>query len=156
MHANAQLIERLYQAFQRQDGAAMAACYSKDAHFSDPGFPDLRGADIGAMWTMLTSRAKNFSLEYSNVQADADGGSADWVAHYTFNSTGRSVVNRIRAEFRFRDGLITQHSDHFNFYAWVRQALGPIGWALGWTGMLKRKVQATAAGQLQAFIAKRG
>jgi hypothetical protein len=48
-YADKAVIERLYQAFQKQDGAAMAACYHPDATFSDPVFPNLKGKEIGAM-----------------------------------------------------------------------------------------------------------
>ncbi len=48
------MIERFYDAFGRRDGAAMEACYAPDVHFSDPVFVDLRGAEAGAMWRMLT------------------------------------------------------------------------------------------------------
>ena len=57
MHPNAQLIQTLYAAFGRRDGAAMAACYAPNATFVDPVF-DLRGTEIGAMWTMLCERGR--------------------------------------------------------------------------------------------------
>ena len=39
-------------------------------------------------------------------------------------------------------------------WAWSRQALGPAGWLMGWSGMLKRKVQRQAGENLAKFIAK--
>ena len=51
--ANAALINRFYEAFARQDGETMAACYAPDAHFHDPVFQDLHGDEVGAMWRML-------------------------------------------------------------------------------------------------------
>ena len=51
--ANAALIDRFYEAFARQDGETMAACYTADAHFHDPVFQDLHGPEVGAMWRML-------------------------------------------------------------------------------------------------------
>jgi ketosteroid isomerase-like protein len=155
MHANAELIERFYRAFQQRDGQTMADCYHPDAKFSDPGFPDLRGPQVGAMWRMLTERAKDFSLDFSNVTADAEHGSVNWTARYIFSANGRKVVNHVRSEFRFKDGRIIDQSDYFPFYPWARQALGPIGWLLGWSGMLRRKVQATAMGQLHRYMEKR-
>jgi len=35
---NAALIQRFYEAFQRSDAEAMAACYAPDVQFSDPVF----------------------------------------------------------------------------------------------------------------------
>lgn len=154
MHPNAELIQRFYKAFQRRDAAAMGACYHADARFSDPVFPALRGNDARAMWAMLCARGKDLRVEFSDVQADDSSGSARWEARYTFGATGRRVHNVIRAEFVFRDGLIAEHLDDFDFLRWARQALGPAGLLLGWTGYLRRKVQAQARRSLDAYLAR--
>ncbi len=153
---NRALVTRFYEAFARRDGAAMAACYHPEARFSDPAFPDLRGAQIGAMWTMLCQRAQDFSLTFRDVQADGERGSAHWEAKYLFSKTGRQVHNIIDAEFAFRDGLIVSHDDRFDFWRWSRQALGPAGLLLGWSGFLRAKVQAEAAKGLAIFQKKGG
>jgi ketosteroid isomerase-like protein len=151
--SNDELIERFYGAFARLDGEAMAACYAPDAHFSDPVFTDLKGAEPGAMWRMLTGRAADLNVTLAEHQADNGQGSAHWLADYTFR-TGRKVHNDIRAEFRFKDGLIAEHRDSFSFYAWSRQALGPVGLALGWTPVLRAKVQREARAGLDEFLAQ--
>ena len=151
MHPNAALITRFYEAFAARDGAAMAACYHPEVHFSDPVFPDLHGADAGLMWRMLTERGKDLVIRFDEVQADDQQGSAHWQADYTFSATKRFVKNDIRASFTFKDGLILRHQDSFGFYAWARQALGPMGLLLGWTPMLHKKVQSQAAAGLAAF-----
>ena len=154
--ANRDLIDRFYRAFANLDGATMAACYAPDAEFQDEVFT-LHGRDeIAAMWNMLcgATRSKGmdaWSLEYSDVAADANNGSAHWEAHYRFSATGRLVHNRIDASFTFRDGLIAAHRDRFDFWSWSRQALGAPGWLLGWSPMLRRKVAARAASNLTAF-----
>ena len=125
--ANHALITRFYTAFAARDGVAMTACYHPDARFSDPAFLDLRGAEVSAMWRMLTSRSKDLTLTFSDVEATAQQGSAKWLALYTFGATGRKVENRISAAFVFKDGLILEHSDLFDFWRWARQALGPMG-----------------------------
>ncbi|GMU42952.1 MAG: nuclear transport factor 2 family protein [Xanthomonadales bacterium] len=150
------LITRFYEAFQRRNGAAMATCYHAEARFSDPAFPNLHGAQIGAMWTMLCERAQEFSLTYSGVRADGERGGAHWEARYLFSKTGRKVHNLIDAEFRFKDGLIVEHIDRFDFWRWSRQALGMPGLLLGWSGFLRGKVQAEAAKSLAAFQRKDG
>ncbi|MBB4864607.1 ketosteroid isomerase-like protein [Pseudomonas nitritireducens] len=150
-HPNAQLIERFYQAFQRRDGAAMAACYSADVHFSDPVFTDLRGAEAGDMWRMLTARAEDFSLSYEGVEADDTRGSARWVASYTFSQTGRRVVNRIQARFEFRDGQICRHVDTFDLWQWSRQALGAKGALLGWASPVQAAIRKQAAKGLALY-----
>lgn len=153
MHTNAHLIERFYTAFQKLDGAAMAAAYAPDVTFTDEVFVGLQGERAKGMWKMLCSRAKDLTLEFRDVQANDTEGSAHWEARYTFATTGRRVLNRIDARFAFRDGLISAHRDTFDFWAWSRQALGPTGLLLGWSPMLKNKVRATAARGLDAFMA---
>jgi ketosteroid isomerase-like protein len=100
-HPNDELIERFYAAFARGDGDAMAACYAPGARFSDPVFTDLRGEEPGAMWRMLTGRAQDLEVTLAEHEANAERGSAHWLADYTF-STGRRVHNDIHAEFRSR------------------------------------------------------
>lgn len=149
--ANRELIERLYAAFGRCDGAAMSACYAPGAHFHDPAFGDLEGPEIGAMWRMLTGRATDLKIELHEHDADAEAGSAHWIARYTF-STGRPVVNDIQARFRFADGLIVDHVDDFDFRRWARQALGPMGHLVALLPPLRAKAHAQARGQLDEFI----
>jgi ketosteroid isomerase-like protein len=149
---NTQLLERLYEAFDRRDGDVMAACYAPTARFNDPVFGDLTGEEAGAMWRMLTGRAADLRVELREHQADESSGSARWIAHYTFTQTGRAVVNDVHADFRFAGGLITEHIDHFSFWRWSRQALGTPGVALGWTPLLRRKVGGTARAGLDAFM----
>jgi ketosteroid isomerase-like protein len=150
-HPNADLIQRFYAAFDAGDGATMAASYTPDAHFSDPVFVDLNGGEPGAMWVMLTGRAKDLRVRLAEHEADDVRGSARWLADYTF-STGREVHNDVRAEFRFRDGLIADHQDRFSFHGWARQALGPVGLLLGWTPVVQGKVRREARAGLDAAV----
>ena len=130
-HPNAAVIRRLYEALDSQDGETMASLYADDAVFSDPAFGELRGDEVGAMWRMLCEQATDLSVTVSDVQADDVSGSASWVATYTFSQTDRPVENRVRAQFRFRDGKIAEHRDSFSMLRWSRQALGPAGLLIG-------------------------
>jgi ketosteroid isomerase-like protein len=152
---NEELIQRFYAAFARHDGDTMSACYAPGARFSDPVFTDLRGEEPGAMWRMLTERAKDLEVKLAEHQAGGERGTAHWLADYTF-STGRKVHNDVRAEFRFQHGLIAEHHDSFSFYAWARQALGPVGLALGWTPIVHGKVKREARAGLDEFLARAG
>jgi ketosteroid isomerase-like protein len=156
MHANEKLIHDFYQAFQRRDGAAMAACYHPDATFSDPVFQGLRGREPGAMWRMLCERGKDLKLEYSDVSANDSTGEAKWVAWYTFGATGRKVENRIQARFKFKDGKILEHVDDFAFWRWTRMALGLPGVLLGWTPLIQGKVRKMARKGLSEYMAAAG
>jgi ketosteroid isomerase-like protein len=150
--ANKQLIERFYDAFNRRDGDAMAACYAPNARFHDPVFQELRGAEPGAMWRMLTARADDLRIQLAEHNADETTGTARWLADYTFTQTGRKVHNDVHARFRFADGEIVEHDDSFGFYAWARQALGPAGLLLGWTPLVQGKVRKQARAGLDEFI----
>jgi hypothetical protein len=83
-------------------------------------------------------------------------GSAHWIARYTFGQTGRPVVNDVSSTFRFRDGLIADQRDDFDFYRWTRQALGPMGVALGWTRIVQGSVRHRAQAGLDQFLAREG
>jgi ketosteroid isomerase-like protein len=153
---NEELLERFYAAFAARDGAAMAACYAPDVRFSDSVFTDLHGPEAGAMWRMLTGRAKDLEVELLEREADADRGSARWRATYTYSQTGRRVVNDVRGTFRFANGQIAEHEDSFGFYRWARQALGPPGLLLGWTPMLRSTVRRRAREALDDFMTAEG
>ena len=152
MNDNEKLIHRFYDAFNKLDYKTMQECYHDDAVFFDPVFQDLNAYEVRNMWEMLCRQAKNFSLAYSEVQADEEYGTCRWTARYTFSRSGRRVVNNIRAHFRFRDGLIIEHTDDFNLWTWSRQALGLTGWLLGWSEMVQKKIRNTAQDNLLAFL----
>ena len=151
---NVDLLDRFYAAFARNDGDAMAACYTPDATFSDPVFTDLRGKEPGAMWQMLTRRSTDLAIELMSRAAAGDKGSAHWIARYPFGKAGRRVVNDVRSTFRFQDGLIAEQRDHFDLYRWTRQALGPVGVALGWTPIVQGGVRRKARAGLDEFLAR--
>ncbi len=148
------LINTFYTAFQKQDHETMNSCYHDDIIFQDPAFGELHGDDAKAMWTMLCQRAKDFSLEFSDIKVNGDKGSAHWEARYTFSQTGRTVHNIIDAEFEFKDGKIIKHTDHFDLHRWAGQALGLKGKLLGGTKFFKRKLQAQVKGTLKKFRGK--
>lgn len=156
MHPNAALITRFYNAFQQKDIATMRACYHPDIVFNDSVFVDLRGSQAGMMWQMLLERGKDLRLTFSDVTADDKEGSAHWEAYYTFSRTGRTVHNVIDASFKFKDGLIIEHRDHFNFWRWSRQSLGLPGLLLGWLPPLQGQLQRQSKKTLEAYIAKQG
>ncbi|MGF6723256.1 ketosteroid isomerase-like protein [Paraburkholderia sp. GAS41] len=153
-HPNTELIDRFYEAFQRRDAEAMAACYADDVVFSDPVFGELRGEQARDMWRMLVQRAQAFSLTFDAVDANDRTGRAHWVARYLFSQTGRTVVNRIQAQFVFRDGRIVEHRDSFDLWRWSRQALGFKGVLLGWTPFVQRAIRTQAKKGLAAYRAK--
>lgn len=132
----------------------MASLYHPEARFKDAAFNLNSGKEAGAMWTMLVTAGKDLRIEFRDVRAEGDQGSAHWEAWYTFSKTGRKVHNIIEAQFEFKDGLIYRHTDQFDFARWSRQALGLTGWLLGWSRFLKNKVSSTAMKNLRRFMEK--
>jgi len=152
MHSNIETIERFYSCFKALDADGMVQCYHEDIKFSDSVFPRLKGSEVGAMWKMLCSQAQEFELTFKDVQADDTMGNAYWEAKYIFSKTNRKVHNKIHASFRFKDGKIIQHHDNFNFWKWSYMALGTVGLVLGWSSLVRNKVQRQAAIKLKRFI----
>ena len=142
-------IVRFYEAFSKRDGDAMAACYAPQATFSDPVFTDLQGPQIGAMWKMLTTSGRDLQVQLVEHDLEAETGSAHWLADYTFSRTGRRVHNDVH-------GLIAAHRDSFNFYAWAKQALGPLGTLLGWAPPFQNQMRTGAASTLAKYMSGEG
>lgn len=151
---NEKLIEHFYTCFSNKDYKGMQACYADQATFNDAVFKNLDAGQVRAMWEMLITKGKDMRIEFGNITANEQRGSAHWDAYYTFSTTGRKVVNRIDAHFEFENGKIVKHVDDFNFYTWAKQALGLSGLLLGWTGFLQRKITATAMSNLEKFMRK--
>lgn len=156
MTNNEQLINNFYSSFQKLDHKGMNACYSEDIVFSDPVFGLLRGEEARSMWEMLCTNAKNFTLTYGNIQhLDDEYSTCDWAATYTFSKTGKKVVNRIKANMRFANGKIIEHSDAFSLHKWASQALGFSGWLLGWNSFFQNKIKNGAKKNLLKFMEKK-
>ena len=157
MNNNTQLVEKFYTAFQQLDATAMNSCYSDDIVFFDPVFGLLKGEEAKSMWEMLSKSAKNFSLTYDNIIAlDDEYCTCDWVATYTFSATGKTVVNKIKANMRFGDGKIIEHSDAFSVHKWSKQAFGTIGILFGWNSLFQNKIKNKAKKNLLKFMQARG
>ncbi|RJP48042.1 MAG: nuclear transport factor 2 family protein [Anaerolineaceae bacterium] len=154
MHPNIQLIEKFYTAFQSRDADAMCACYHPNVTFTDPAFGTLHGSRATSMWRMLVERGKDLQVTFNNVQADDSRGSAHWEAKYSFGAKRRPVHNIIEAEFVFKDGLIFQHTDHFNIWKWSSMALGISGILLGWTPIIQSAVSKNALSGLSTYMAR--
>ena len=153
---NEQVIQRFYSAFQKLDYRTMQDCYSEDATFYDTVFGLLNGDEVRAMWEMLCKQAKDFSLEYSNIQMlDDEYATCNWTARYIFSKTGRKIVNNIKAHMRIKNGKIVEHSDAFRLSEWAAQAFGLTGSIFGWMGFFKRKIRKTARKNLDAFMGRK-
>jgi ketosteroid isomerase-like protein len=155
MNENEEVISRFYSAFRKRDYKTMQDCYADKVIFYDPVFEDLVDDEVRWMWEMLCKRATDLSIKFNNVQADDEYGTCDWVASYTFTKTKRSVVNKIKAHMRFRNGKITEHSDQFKLSSWCKQALGFPGVLFGRMAWFQKKVRRSAQQSLYDYIVEK-
>lgn len=146
--------ERFYEAFTVRDDYTMGLLYAEQATFSDPVFPLLSARGVRAMWTMLLSRADDLAIDARILEDGATRARAQWTARYTFAATGRHVTNRVHTEMALANGRIVRHVDRFSLWRWAGQALGPSGWALGWSPMLRDRIRAEAGRTLNDFVRK--
>jgi hypothetical protein len=150
------IIEKFYDAFARHDAQTMGTCYHPEAEFHDPAFGLLKGEEIPSMWHMLLERSKGqLRVEASDIRMEGNIGKAQWQATYSFGKAKRKVVNQIEASFEFKDGLFYRHTDRFSMWRWSRQALGLSGWLLGWTPLIRKKVQLQTKGLLRDYMSAR-
>ena len=153
MQSNEEIVKKFYTAFQHLDHTTMNSCYSEDIVFFDPVFGLLRGEQARYMWEMLCSTAKDFTLTFGNIiHLDEEYVTCDWVATYTFSKTGRKVINQVRANMRFDEGKVIEHSDAFSLHKWSTQALGFSGWLLGWNSFFQKKIKNQAKRNLLKFM----
>jgi ketosteroid isomerase-like protein len=150
-----QLINTFYTSFQRGDWKGMLTVYHPDIFFYDPVFGNLEGPRVRAMWEMLLSSAKGLDLQFGRTSTGDGYGSCYWTATYLFSSTGKKVVNRGKAMFKFSEGKIIEHQDDFSLWEWSAQALGWRGLLFGWTSVLKNKVREKARNNLEKFISRK-
>ncbi len=152
MTSNEKTIHQFYTAFKNGDTDNMFSYYDLNIKFIDPIFGLLHNNDVLSMWSMLIEKSQgNLSIELSNVKADAFLGSATWIATYNYGKTKRKVVNKIYANFHFKDGLIIKHTDNFDLWKWSTQALGLKGLIFGWTGFMHKKIQKKAIISLKKY-----
>jgi ketosteroid isomerase-like protein len=146
-------LESFYNAFIAGDAKKMGECYHKDVIFNDPAFKNLNADQVKSMWAMLIERSKgNLEIKYHSVLADDELGNCTWEATYPFSKTGNQVHNIIHATMKFKDGLIIEHSDYFNFWRWSSMALGIPGKLLGWSSFLRNKVSKMAMNSLRSYM----
>lgn len=152
MNSNEVLIAKFYNAFAQGDVKTMIECYHTEVHFTDPVFGLLKKEQVFQMWTMLLSRSKGgIDIKFSDVKADEHSGSANWIATYHFSKSNRRVINKVAAQFIFKDGRIISHTDHFDLWKWSKQAFGLTGYLIGWTGFFQKKINQEAIVSLEKF-----
>jgi SnoaL-like domain len=146
----AAVLDSFYGAFLRQDAVTMGSLYHPQASFSDPVFPDIRGATVEYMWRMFCSETASFTLTYEILFADERKAQVEWVAGYKWQ--GRMIKNQVLSTLSLWDGLIVRQIDEFDFPVFARQAFGLKALVLGHTAHFRQKIQVKAKQRLNQFI----
>jgi ketosteroid isomerase-like protein len=148
---NKELIHKFYTALSKGSSKEMIECYHENITFQDPVFGILKGERAFKMWEMLLSKKDaDAKFTFDNIEATSETGKARWKAEYYYGK--RKVINKVKAEFKFKDGEIIEHIDTFDLWKWTQQALGVTGYLTGWTRFIKRKMQKTVNKKLDRFI----
>lgn len=156
MHANAEVIRRLYTAIAHADPDAIMTCYADDAvddaSFEDIAFRRHGRKEIHQMWRMVCHAKPKVNIV--SAAADDRTGTGRWKADYMFGRTetdpGRPVRNTLDSTFTFRNGRIVSHRDDCDAMAWARQAFAfPASFVAGSIAPLRRF---SAARKLDKFL----
>ncbi|WP_340153046.1 nuclear transport factor 2 family protein [uncultured Marivirga sp.] len=151
--SNRDQIHKFYTALSAGDSNEMVACYHETISFQDPVFGLLEGKRANKMWEMLLSKnTENTRFTFSGIEATTEIGMAKWEAEYYYGK--RKVINKVKAEFKFKDGKIIEHIDTFDMWKWTQQAFGATGYLLGWTPFMKKEIRKTVNKKLDRFIEK--
>lgn len=152
---NKELVNHFYTAFSNGNANEMLECYHDDVVFQDPVFGTLKGERAFKMWEMLLSQKKeDTKISFNTIEVNGENAKANWVAEYVYGDKKRNVVNKVTANFKFKDGKIIEHVDYFDLWTWTKQALGVSGCLLGWTPFMKNKIQNTTNQRLDKFMQK--
>lgn len=148
-----EIMQSFYDAFKAHDATTMSALYHPNITFNDPVFQDLNQKEVQGMWNMLIERSNgNLDIEYHSLIGDDSVAQCTWEAKYQFSKTKRDIHNVIHATMEFKEGLIINHTDHFNLWRWSKMALGTSGYLLGWSPIVRNKVRKMAKSSLKAYL----
>ena len=151
-----ELIQEFYNSFAAGDAKGMIICYHEDILFDDPAFGSLQGDRAKAMWEMLLSNKDTKPLiTYEILEVNKKRAKVFWTAEYTYGPKKRKVVNKVTANFEFKDGKVIKHIDDFNLWAWSKQALGASGYLLGWSAFMRDQIQKKTGKLLNSYLKKR-
>ena len=154
--SNQEVLLKFYHALSLGKAEDMVSCYHDEIEFEDPAFGKLKGERAKNMWRMLLSnKDSELNVQYKNIKATDTKGKASWTAEYLYGQFKRPITNHVEAKFEFKDGKIIKHIDDFDLWSWTMQSLGLVGYLLGWTDFMKKKINTKTNRLLIEFINKR-
>lgn len=155
MHPNEQLLEKFFNALQRKDINAVIECLDQEVVYSDPIFKNLQGRTTRAYWHMMLEKLPDLKVEYKNIKANDNSGSACWYCIYNYTKTDRLIRYKIKAKFKFKDGKIFSHTDSYSLWRWAGKALGLTGYFLGFTAFVRNQIRTDAINGLNIYMKRK-
>ena len=121
------IVREFERAFNRQDVAALVACFSPDGSYHDTFFGGHSGPDeVRGMFEPMFREGRDYRWTMETVVETDTGAAAEWTFGYTVTeaiprSAGRAVRFRGMSLFEKRDGRIAAYRESFDLGAALLQ-----------------------------------
>jgi steroid delta-isomerase-like uncharacterized protein len=121
------IVREFERAFNRQDVAALVACFTPDGSYHDTFFGGHAGpAGLRAMFERMFREGRDYAWTMETVVETETGAAAEWTFAYTVSdaiprSAGRAVRFRGMSVFEKRDGRIAAYRESFDLGAALLQ-----------------------------------
>ncbi|HJV57774.1 MAG TPA: nuclear transport factor 2 family protein [Methylomirabilota bacterium] len=121
------IVREFERAFNRQDVAALVACFTPDGSYHDTFFGQHAGpAGLRAMFERMFREGRDYRWTMETVVETESGAAAEWTFGYTVTdaiprSAGRAVRFRGMSLFEKRDGKIAAYRESFDLGAALLQ-----------------------------------
>jgi len=121
------IVREFELAFNRQDVAALVACFTPDGSYHDTFFGGHAGpAGLRAMFERMFREGRDYAWTMETVVETETGAAAEWTFAYTVSdaiprSAGRAVRFRGMSVFEKRDGRIAAYRESFDLGAALLQ-----------------------------------
>jgi steroid delta-isomerase-like uncharacterized protein len=121
------IVREFERAFNRQDVAALVACFTPDGSYHDTFFGGHTGpAELRAMFERMFREGRDYEWTMETVVETETGAAAEWTFGYTVTeaiprSAGRTVRFRGMSLFEKRDGKIAAYRESFDLGAALLQ-----------------------------------
>jgi steroid delta-isomerase-like uncharacterized protein len=121
------IVREFERAFNRQDVAALVACFAPDGSYHDTFFGGHAGPDaLRAMFERMFREGRDYRWTMETVVETDAGAAAEWTFGYTVSdaiprSAGRAVRFRGMSFFEKRAGRIAAYRESFDLGAALLQ-----------------------------------
>ncbi len=135
-------VNTFFRAYAKADPVLIGQCLHQQISFSDPLFPDLRGARALLRWHWLLRQTQDLSVQHQVIFADDR--KAQLKVNVSYSWHGRQVNLPVLTTLTIWDDLIVRHVDEYSYYEYAKQAQGLAGRVLGALPMAQSAVQRRA------------